>query len=84
MKNDNFDRNMNNKSNQRSDNYIEIISELLHCIEEFGASMSIQIHFLRWHLNYFPHNYVDYIQEQGEIFHQDIATMENRYKGPMQ
>ena len=41
MKNDNFDRNMNNKSNQRSDNYIEIISELLHCIEEFGASMSI-------------------------------------------
>ena len=31
---------------QRNNNYIEMISELLHCLEELGAYMSIKIHFL--------------------------------------
>ena len=53
MENDNFDRNMNNKElkswvalkdiikyflgKQRINNYIEMILELLHCLEEFRS-----------------------------------------------
>ena len=67
--------------NQRSNNNIEMISELLHRLEKFGARMSIKIHFLSSDLNYFPDNCGDYSKEQGERFHRDIATIENRYQG---
>ena len=69
--------------NQRSNNYTEMISKLLHCPEEFGARMSIKIHFLSSHLNYSPEYRGDYSHERGERYHQDIATMENRYQGPI-
>ena len=45
--------------------------------------MSIKIHFLSSHLNYFPDNCGDYSEEQRERFYQDIAIMENRYQGSM-
>ena len=69
--------------NQRSNKYIEMISELLHCLEEFGVRMSIKIHFLGLHLNYFPDNCGYYSEEQGGQCYQDIAIMENRYQGSM-
>ena len=68
--------------NQRSNNYFEMISELLHCLEELGARMSIKIQFLSTHLNYFPNNCGDYSEKQGDRFHQDIATMENLLTKP--
>ena len=43
--------------------------------------MSIKIHFLNAHLDYFPDNCGDYSEEQGERFHQDISTIEERYQG---
>ena len=43
--------------------------------------MSIKMHFLQSHLDYFPKNCGDYSEEQGERFHQDIKTMESRYQG---
>ena len=69
--------------NQRSNKYIEMISELPHCLEEFSARMSIKIYFLSSHLNYFSDNCGDYSEEQRERFYQDIAIMENRYQGSM-
>ena len=41
--------------------------------------MSLKIHFLHFHLDFFPPN-LGAISEQGEQFHQDIATMEKRYQ----
>ena len=38
------------------------------------------MHFLRSHLDYFPHNWGDFSEEQGERFHQDISDMEKRYQ----
>jgi hypothetical protein len=38
-------------------------------------------HFLSSHLDFFPENCGSVSDEQGEGFHQDIATMEGRYKG---
>ena len=43
--------------------------------------MSIKLHFLDSHLDFFPDNLGDYSEEQGERFHQDIKTMETRYQG---
>ena len=43
--------------------------------------MSVKIHFLRSHFEYFPVNCGQYSEEQEERFHQDINTMEVRYQG---
>ena len=43
--------------------------------------MSVKVHFLHSHVNYFPGNLEAMIEEQGESFHQDIKTMEKRYQG---
>src|SRR5215475_5108335 len=50
-------------------------------ISETGVNMSLKIHFLSSHLDYFQENYGSVSDEQGERFHQDFATMEDRYKG---
>ena len=43
--------------------------------------MSIKMHFLQSHLDYFPENCGDYSEKQGDRFYQDIKTMETRYQG---
>jgi len=39
--------------------------------------MSVKVHFLHSHVNYFPENVEAMIEEQGESFHQDIKTTKN-------
>ena len=55
-------------------------AELIQSSKAQGARMSVKIHFLRSHLDYFPDNCGDYSEKQGERFHQDIRTMEERYQ----
>ena len=43
--------------------------------------MSLKIHFLHSHLDFFPPNLGDVSDEHGERFHQDICQMEKNYKG---
>jgi len=43
--------------------------------------MSLKVHFLFSHLDYFPDNLGDFSEEMGERFHQDIKIMETRYQG---
>ena len=43
--------------------------------------MSVKIHFLSSHLEFFPDNCCSVSDEHGELLHQDIAAMEGRYKG---
>ncbi|GFU74235.1 HTH_Tnp_Tc3_2 domain-containing protein [Trichonephila clavipes] len=43
--------------------------------------MSVKVHFLHLHLDYFPENFGAVSEEQGERFHQDIKEMERRYQG---
>ncbi|GFS60199.1 uncharacterized protein TNCV_2827061 [Trichonephila clavipes] len=42
--------------------------------------MSVKVHFLHSHLDYFPENLGAVSEEQGECFHQDIKEMERRYQ----
>nr|GBN31545.1 hypothetical protein AVEN_123880-1 [Araneus ventricosus] len=46
-----------------------------------GCSMSLKVHFLDSLLDYFPENLGAVIEEQGQIFHQDIKEMESLYQG---
>ncbi|GBL80803.1 hypothetical protein AVEN_26238-1 [Araneus ventricosus] len=46
-----------------------------------GCSMSLKVHFLESHLDYFPENLGAVSEEQGERFHEDIKEMERRYQG---
>ncbi|GBN47243.1 hypothetical protein AVEN_185521-1, partial [Araneus ventricosus] len=43
--------------------------------------MSLKVHLLDSHLDYFPENLGEVSEEQDEIFHQDIKEMERRYQG---
>ena len=66
---------------RQSQDYKEMIGVLMQSFQALGAQMSIKMHFLHSHLDYFPENCGDYSEEQGERFHQDISCMEERYQG---
>ncbi len=67
--------------NKKADNYKKIVEELLVSLRDLGCRMSIKIHYLHSHLDKFPANLGDVSEGQGERFHQDIKTMEERYQG---
>ncbi|GFS84833.1 uncharacterized protein TNCV_2957201 [Trichonephila clavipes] len=66
---------------KRFDDHVELVESMLSNLKELGYNMSIKIHFLHSHLDRFPQNLSDFSEEQGERFHQDLRTMEERYKG---
>ena len=65
----------------RSQNYKEIVTELLHSFHAQGVKMSLKIHFLKSHLDFFPENLGKISDEHGERYHQVIRTIETRYQG---
>jgi hypothetical protein len=54
---------------------------MLENLQILGCNMSLKLHFLHFHLDYFPENLGDLSEEQGERFHQDAKEMERRYQG---
>lgn len=67
--------------NKRSENYQEIVKEMISAYHEMGVNMSLKIHFLHNHLDFFSTKLNDFSDEHGERFHEDIATIETRYRG---
>ena len=67
--------------NHRAHNYQEIVESLLDSYRTLGCNMSLKIHFLHSHLDFFPSNCGDVSDEHGERFHQEMAEMEKRYQG---
>ena len=67
--------------NAKSEDYENIVNELLENDKNVGCSMNRKLHFLHSHLDYFPQNLGDYSEEEGERFYQDISEMESRYQG---
>ena len=67
--------------NVKSNSYQEGVAELLAAYKEMGCRMSLKMHFLHSHFDFFPENLGAVSDEQGERFHQDIQAMEERYKG---
>jgi hypothetical protein len=67
--------------NQKAENYQEIVSDLLTAYKAMVCNMSLEVHFLDSHLDFFPENLGTVSDEHGEIFHQDISNIEKRYQG---
>lgn len=67
--------------NRRAPNYEELVGNMIRAFKNMGVNMSLKIHFLADHLDFFPENLGAVSDEQGERFHQDIAIIEGRFKG---
>lgn len=67
--------------NHKAENYKELVDNMLSCYEKMGCNMSLKIHFLHSHIDFFPDNCGSVSDEHGERFHQDISGMEGRYQG---
>jgi len=67
--------------NVGAENYKELIEDILSLHHKLGCNMSLKIHMLHSHLDFFPDNCGMVSDEHGERFHQEIATMEKRYQG---
>jgi len=66
--------------NIRAENYKEFI-ENMSLYHKVGCNVSLIIHVLHSHLDFFPDNCGIVSDEHGERFHQEIATMKKRYQG---
>ena len=66
---------------RRVQNYEELVNNLLQSYQKLDCNMSLKIHFLHSHLEFFPENCGAVSDEHGERFHQDISSMEMRYQG---
>jgi len=67
--------------NRRANNCKILVEELLSSYQKLWCNMSVKIHILSSHLEFFLENYGSVSDVHGERFHQDIAAMEGRYKG---
>jgi len=67
--------------NHKAANYQDVVQDLLTSNKAMGCNMSLKIHFLESHLDFFPENLGEVSDEHGERFHQDILAMEKRYQG---
>jgi hypothetical protein len=61
--------------------YKEIVRNMLDKFKILGCKMSLKLHFLTSHLDYFPPNLGAVSEEQGERFHQDLKDVERRHQG---
>ena len=62
--------------NRRAQNYEEIVNNRLQSYQKLGCNMSLKIHFLHSHLDFFSENCGAVSDEHKERFHQDIFSME--------
>lgn len=69
--------------NKKANNYEDLVEQLVSSYHKLGCNMSLKIHFISSHLDFFPDNCGAVSDEHGERFHQDIATMEDRYRGKL-
>ena len=56
--------------NHKAVNYQKVVQDLLTSYKAMGCNMSLKIHFLESHLDFFPENLGEVIDERGERFHQ--------------
>jgi hypothetical protein len=59
------------------------VSDLLTAYKAMGCNMSLKLHFLHSHLDFFPENLGAVFDEHGERIHQDNSKMEKRYQGKL-
>jgi len=97
LKNDEFERRMNDKEkaawrsfrevtkkflgNNKDLDYKNIVAEMVNNFKEVGCLMNLKLHFLDSHFDFFPENLGAFSEEQGERMHQDLSEFEKRFQG---
>ena len=67
--------------NTKAANHKDTVETFLDSFHAVGCSVSINVPFLKGHLNEYPANLGDMSDEHRIRFHQDIKVMEERYQG---
>jgi hypothetical protein len=60
--------------------YKEIVRNMVDKFKLLGFKMSLKLHFLASHLDYFPPNLGTLSEEQVQRFHKDLKNAERRYQ----
>jgi hypothetical protein len=69
------------RGNVKDPLYKEIVRNMLDKFKLLCCKMSLKLHFLASHLDYFPPNLGAVSEEQSKRFHQDMKDVERRYQG---
>jgi len=64
--------------NHKAANCYDVVQDLVTSYKAKGCNMSLKIHFLESHLDFFPENLGEVCDEHGERIHQDIMAMEKQ------
>jgi len=67
--------------NHKAVEYQDVVQDLVTSYKGMGCNMSLKIHFLESHLDFFPENLGKVSDVHGERIHQDLTAMEKRYQG---
>lgn len=67
--------------NHKDPDHKNIVENMVNNYAAIGCLMSLKLHFMDSHHDYFANNNGDESDEQGERFHQDIKEMEQHYQG---
>jgi len=66
--------------NHKAAKYPDFVQDQLTSYKAMGCNMSLKIHFLESHLDFFPEN-LEVSDEHCERFHKGIMAMEKQYQG---
>jgi len=67
--------------NHKVENYHDMVADLVQSYIAVGCNMSLKVHFLDSHLDFFPVNVRAVGNEHGELSHQDMSNKEKQYQG---
>ena len=67
--------------NHRRDDYAMVVSNLIERYKKLGCCMSLKLHLLHSHLDFFRDNLGNVSEEHCKKFYQDIQLLEKRYQG---
>ncbi|CAG9829742.1 unnamed protein product [Diabrotica balteata] len=61
--------------NNKSPDYKEIVANMVENYKKLGCNMGVKLHFLDYHVDYFPENLGAVSVELEKRFYQDIKEM---------
>ncbi|GBM19098.1 hypothetical protein AVEN_236918-1 [Araneus ventricosus] len=67
--------------NKKAENYEDLVGDMVKCFCVIGYNMSLKLHILDLHLNFFPQTLGAISDEHGERFYEDIFMFEKRFSG---
>lgn len=65
----------------RSPDYRVYIDNMMQAFDVFGVKMSLKIHMLHSHFDFYERQLSTETDETGERFHQTVMTFEDRFAG---